>query len=92
MADRDRPAAYAAERFTATHPSVRGVCPACGTALLFLGSEGYITCSLHNCPDPVAADRLLQHSRSVTAALRLGVRIAQASDDACGASEAPPDA
>lgn len=46
---------------------VRGVCPACGTALLFLGDGGYLTCSLHDCPDPGAADRLLQNSRAVTA-------------------------
>jgi hypothetical protein len=44
--------------------SVRGVCPACGTALLFLGDGGYLTCSLHDCPDPTAADRLLFNSRA----------------------------
>jgi hypothetical protein len=53
------------------HQSVRGVCPSCGTALLFLAEGGYITCSLHDCPDPTAADRLLYHSRQVVRALTM---------------------
>lgn len=51
--------------------TVHGVCPSCGTALLFLGDGGHITCSLHNCPDPTAADRLLFHSRQVVHALTI---------------------
>lgn len=79
MSARNRSAASAAGPLsTATWPSVHGVCPACGTALLFLGSEGYVTCSLHDCPDPAAADRLLQNSRAVVPALRLGASIARA--------------
>ena len=43
-------------------PIVRGTCPACGCKSLFLGSGGYVTCSIAECPDPGAAsDRLEAH-------------------------------
>ena len=40
-------------------PLVRGRCPACGRASLFLGSGGHATCSIIDCPDPCAADKML---------------------------------
>ncbi|MFJ3037747.1 hypothetical protein [Streptomyces tendae] len=43
----------------AAHPLVKGRCPACRGASLFLGSGGYVTCSRLDCPDPTAADDLL---------------------------------
>ena len=43
----------------AKFPDVKGRCPACGYALLFLGSGGYVACSWHKCPDPDAPSRLL---------------------------------
>lgn len=41
-------------------PLVKGCCPACGTAGLFLGDGGYVTCSLIGCPEPDAASTLLE--------------------------------
>jgi hypothetical protein len=38
---------------------VQGRCPACGTALLALGSGGYVVCTLDKCPDPSAVSDLL---------------------------------
>ncbi len=40
---------------------VKGRCPACGrTGYLFVGSGGYVTCSIVECPDPgLAADLLM---------------------------------
>lgn len=44
------------------NPKVQGRCPrGCG-ATLFLGNNGYVTCSLIGCPDPAAANRMLDHS------------------------------
>lgn len=44
--------------------SVRGQCPmGCG-ATLFVGSGGYITCSLINCPQPDAVAALLDDSET----------------------------
>jgi hypothetical protein len=41
------------------HPKVRGFCPmGCGRTL-FLGSSGYVTCSLVGCPRPDAVVDLL---------------------------------
>lgn len=45
------------------NPSVQGRCPACGSAGLFLGSGGYVTCPRIGCPNPTAADDLL-HQRA----------------------------
>ncbi len=39
--------------------SVRGHCPACGSASLFLGTGGYVTCSVIDCPRPTAVSDLL---------------------------------
>ncbi len=53
------------EQMTARHgvaqgsPIVRGKCPACGWTTLFLGFNGYVTCSNLACPDPSAASDLL---------------------------------
>lgn len=50
----------ATEEITTHHPSVAGRCPACGSAgSLFLGSGGYVTCSIADCPDPGKASDLL---------------------------------
>lgn len=39
---------------------VAGYCPACGQTTLFLGSGGYVTCSLNCCPSPTAAADMLE--------------------------------
>jgi hypothetical protein len=41
------------------YPRVQGKCPACGGGTLFLGSNGYVTCSLIGCPDPCAPSDVL---------------------------------
>lgn len=41
---------------------VRGRCPACGYASLFLGAGGYVTCGSLSCPRPDAASVLLEDS------------------------------
>lgn len=41
-------------------PIVRGHCPACGMASLFLAVGGYVTCSIVDCPDPTAASDLFE--------------------------------
>lgn len=38
---------------------VQGRCPACRGKHLFLGEGGHVTCSLIGCPNPTAADDLL---------------------------------
>lgn len=38
---------------------LRGRCIACGTRSLFVGSGGYITCSLRECPNPGAVTDFL---------------------------------
>lgn len=41
-------------------PLVRGRCPSCGAASLFLASGGYVTCGIIRCPNPTAvSDALL---------------------------------
>ncbi|MFE0353623.1 hypothetical protein ACFW2I_09025 [Streptomyces nigra] len=40
-------------------PAVYGSCPACGSASLYLGDGGHITCSSSDCPRPQLADELL---------------------------------
>ncbi|MFE1949985.1 hypothetical protein ACFW9D_05885 [Streptomyces sp. NPDC059524] len=47
-------------------PLVRGRCPACGTAGLFLGSGGYVTCSRVDCPEPDAATAALERGKQET--------------------------
>jgi len=44
-------------------PGVRGKCPACGWHALFVGENGYLTCSISDCPDPGAAGKLLADNR-----------------------------
>ena len=39
--------------------AVRGHCPACGWASLFVGEGGYLTCSRLECPRPDAAHAIL---------------------------------
>jgi Family of unknown function (DUF6085) len=46
-----------------THQNVKGKCPACGREYLYLGAEGHITCPGHDCPNPCAADELLNAGR-----------------------------
>lgn len=41
------------------HPKVQGRCPACGCESLFLGTNGYVTCSVIGCRRPAAATDLL---------------------------------
>jgi Family of unknown function (DUF6085) len=38
---------------------VQGFCPACGHGVLMLGDGGHVVCTLIDCPDPDAVDRLL---------------------------------
>ena len=38
---------------------VQGRCPVCGHYSLFLGSGGYVTCSISDCPNPSAASDIL---------------------------------
>lgn len=45
------------------HPRVRGRCPSCGSETLFLGSNGYVTCSVLGCKEPGAATDLLSAAR-----------------------------
>jgi hypothetical protein len=44
----------------AMFPKVVGRCPACGYDTLFLGTGGFVTCSLQNCPNPAAASDALK--------------------------------
>jgi hypothetical protein len=41
-------------------PLVKGRCPACYGASLFLGDGGYVTCSRIDCPEPDAASTALE--------------------------------
>ncbi|MFF7130021.1 hypothetical protein [Streptomyces sp. NPDC008240] len=41
-------------------PLVKGNCPACHRASLFLGSGGYVTCSVADCREPDAASTVLE--------------------------------
>lgn len=41
------------------NPTVRGNCPTCGFESLFLGNNGYVTCSRVECKEPGAATDLL---------------------------------
>ncbi|MGZ0231157.1 hypothetical protein [Streptomyces sp. CPS1] len=41
-------------------PLVKGNCPACRRASLFLGTGGYPTCSNYECPEPDAATTVLE--------------------------------
>lgn len=56
------------ETIATHHPDVAGRCPACGSnGTLFLGSGGYVTCSVSYCPNPsAAADLLLPTPATVT--------------------------
>ena len=44
-------------------PLVQGKCPACGAASLFLGSGGYVTCSILRCKAPGSASDMLFEGR-----------------------------
>ena len=46
-------------RCAAWMPVVKGKCPACGMASLFLAAGGYVTCASLSCKDPCAAGELL---------------------------------
>lgn len=43
--------------------AVQGRCPWCGAGSLFLGSGGFITCSLIGCPNPTGITDLLDGER-----------------------------
>lgn len=43
-----------------TDTKIKGICPACGRETLFLGGEGYVTCSWLTCPNPAAASDVLE--------------------------------
>ena len=49
-----------AEPLASGLPLVKGNCPACRRASLFLGSGGYPTCSNADCPEPDAATTVLE--------------------------------
>lgn len=49
-------------------PLVKGHCPACGGASLFLGVGGYVTCSRIDCPVRDAASTVLEQPASAPAA------------------------
>lgn len=42
------------------YAKVQGRCPACRFSSLFLGTNGYVTCGMLTCPDPSAANALLE--------------------------------
>ncbi|MEU6661224.1 hypothetical protein [Streptomyces sp. NPDC046821] len=54
-------------------PLVKGRCPACGTAGLFLGDGGYVTCSLIGCPEPDAATTVLERGKGTAPVDRAAV-------------------
>jgi hypothetical protein len=41
-------------------------CPACGRTGLFLGKDGWPTCSQSDCPDPLALSDLLTSGREAS--------------------------
>lgn len=47
---------------------LQGRCPSCGSETLFYGSQGYVTCSLLGCKDPLAAHRMLASPASAPTA------------------------
>ncbi|WP_109000813.1 hypothetical protein [Streptomyces rishiriensis] len=54
-------------------PLVKGRCPACGRASLFLGNGGYVTCSVIECAEPDAASTLLEPAEPwLTDSARIG--------------------
>jgi len=48
------------------HPPVRGRCPSCGSESLFLGSGGYVTCSVIGCKNPGAPTAVLAGPKVAT--------------------------
>lgn len=55
MPERSGPPAYGSDL-----ERVVGRCPACGSNSLFVGSGGYLTCSVLGCCEPDAASTLLE--------------------------------
>lgn len=51
--------AAASEPNPASFPRVQGRCPACRGPSLFLGADGYVTCSRSDCPDPCSPSEVL---------------------------------
>lgn len=47
------------EQLQVGNPKVRGRCPSCGFESLFLGNNGYVTCSRVECKEPGSATNLL---------------------------------
>ena len=43
------------------YPNIQGCCPSCRAESLFLGTNGYVTCSVIGCKDPGAAHDMLKH-------------------------------
>jgi hypothetical protein len=66
-------------------PQVQGNCPACGHASLFLGSGGYVTCSIAECPEPDAASTVLERTREAQQD-----RSQNGEPQVCGAREPEP--
>jgi hypothetical protein len=58
MADEVQPASTAT--LASGLPLVKGNCPGCQRATLFLGTGGYVTCSNSDCPEPDAATTVLE--------------------------------
>lgn len=48
------------------HPLVKGQCPSCGGSTLFLGTGGYVTCSVIGCSDPGKASDVLDATEKPT--------------------------
>jgi hypothetical protein len=59
-ADETQPLPSSTAPLAAGFPLVKGNCPACRHASLFLGTGGYPTCSNHECPEPDAATTVLE--------------------------------
>lgn len=70
---------------------VRGLCPACGLAALFLGDGGHVTCSNLPCPDPGAADALLARRRGTSTSGPVPDAAVEAAIDAAGWAWEPED-
>ncbi len=60
MMGHDPRKAISPKRTAERHPDIKGHCPACGWASLFVGEGGYITCSRLECPQPDAVSTLLE--------------------------------
>ncbi len=56
------------------NPRVRGRCPSCDAETLFLGNNGYVTCSVIGCKDPGAPTDLLALTKAERSAALAAVQ------------------